>query len=90
MRASNKPVVVAALGQWGPFDDGRIIKYADLGDADGGGIIRASYAEGFDGDGIAPLLTGFADVDFHVNRDGKLKARLHGFTAAAITLPEAA
>jgi hypothetical protein len=76
----NQPVVVAALGQWGPFDDGRTIKYVDLVDGDGGGIFRASYAEGYDGAGLGPMLTGTADLEFHV-RDGKTKCRVHGFKA---------
>ena len=83
MRASNKPVVVAALGEWGPFDDGRTIPYVDLADGEGGGIIRASVAEDAKVDGLASLARGSAEVDFHVNRDGKLKARLHGFKLAA-------
>lgn len=90
MRVPNAKVVVAGLGQWGPFSDGRTIRYADLVDGDGGGVIRASYAQDYNGDGLAPMLAGTVDVDYHVNQDGKLKCRLHGFKAAAVAAGRAA
>ena len=72
----NAEMVVAAADHYGPFDDGRTIAYVDLVDGAGGGIFRATLAEGVESPPV--LARGRADLEFHV-RDGKVKSRLHGF-----------
>jgi hypothetical protein len=73
------PSIVAAVGEWGPFDDGRTIGYADIIDATGGGTFRATLAEG----ATPPDLyeQGDAELEFYVNSSNKLKVRLHSFAA---------
>jgi hypothetical protein len=76
-------MVVAANGQYGPFDDGRTIAYTDLLDAEGGGVMRATHAEGasFNGE-LAPTAAGVAELELRQTEKG-LRLRLHAFAPAA-------
>jgi hypothetical protein len=82
--------LIASVGHWGPFENGRTIPYVELVAADGSGIYRPTLSEGV----VAPQLfsTGEADLELSV-RDGKLKLRMNGWRqqhAAAPGLAEVA
>ena len=40
-----KTVILAAQGQYGPFEDGRVIPYIEVVDPDGGGVFRATAVQ---------------------------------------------
>ena len=81
MRLS-KSMVVASNGQYGPFEDGRTILYTDFLDAEGGGVMRATHAQGADLNGeLRPTAAGTAELELFQSEKG-LRLRLHGFAAA--------
>jgi hypothetical protein len=84
-----KPVIVAAVGQYGPFEDGRTIRYADLLDAEGGGVMRATFAQDAADMELAVTASGDADLELHQSEKG-LRLRLHGFAAATAAVRKAA
>jgi hypothetical protein len=69
-------MIVASIGQYGPFkDDGdKVIPYVELLDPDGGGVFRAT-ASG-DAEGTPPPVASLAavELEFYV-RDGGVKCR---------------
>ena len=88
MTAHDVPVVVAAVGQYGPFDDGRTIPWTDLVDGDGGGVFRCTIGEGVNPPRV--LATGHASVSFQMRDDGKLRRTLRAFTEGKVAVKEAA
>jgi hypothetical protein len=77
-----KPLLVASVGQYGPFDDGRTIRYVDFVDPEGGGLLRATFGQDLPADTELPLTSqGEADLELHATEKG-LRLRLHGYTLA--------
>jgi hypothetical protein len=92
MRAAIEGVLVNR-DQYGPFDDGRTIPFVDLASPDGGGLIRLTVAEQYEGPAIADLtllepMVFWADLRAD-KRLQDLKGRLVGVSPASARTPAA-
>jgi hypothetical protein len=75
-----KTVILAAQGQYGPFEDGRVIPYIEVVDPDGGGVFRATAVQSVLGS--PPPIMERAVVDFEFfTRDNGIKLRYHRIEA---------
>jgi hypothetical protein len=74
-------MIVASVGQYGPFDDGKTVPFVELLDPSGGGVFRATASS--DATGTPPAVATQARVDLELYiRDGRIKCRYHSITAA--------
>jgi len=69
-----KTVILAAQGQYGPFDDGRVIPYIEVVDPDGGGVFRATATQTVVGNPPAIMERCTVDLEFFM-RDNGIKLR---------------
>jgi hypothetical protein len=69
-----KTVILAAQGQYGPFEDGRVIPYIEVVDPDGGGVFRATAVQSVLGTPPAIMERCTVDFEFFV-RDNGIKCR---------------
>jgi hypothetical protein len=69
--------VVGGVGNYGPFADGRTVPYIDWLDGDGGGVFRATVADGVASPDV--LTRGRAKFNLRRKDDGKMALQLAGF-----------
>lgn len=63
------------------FQDGSLVEFVDLHDSDTGGVIRATVAQGLNGE-AAQDMVGHAELELTVDTNGRKKLKLVGFTPA--------
>lgn len=87
MRLLKSTIVVSKRDTYGPFPDGRTIDYIEFIDTDGGGIMRATFANGFDPVPALMVPGSKCDADLELYQAEKgLRLRVHTIAESAPVL----